>query len=171
MKFKAVDLSRITPLDLRFNPQPPSKWPTVEIDVHEKWEDTCIASWKWDIATDNEISDKLSECVWDSLHLGFSYLLCDVVSLPQNDPDLSEKLIEFSQLYRSLHAVIAYTVDDEMKRPWLRNEAYKILESPTNLVYVYHKWKLRMPLLFSLVINQICIRRIGISEITTQNLP
>jgi hypothetical protein len=97
-------------------------------------------------------------------------MLCDVVSLPEGLPDSPERMIEFSDLYESLHAVIAYHVDPELKRPWLRNEAYRILRSPTKLPYVYHKWRLRMPLIFSLTIRQICTRRLGLQQVNTSNL-
>src|SRR6266498_2468766 len=135
MKFNAVDLTRMTLNGLRFHPQPLSQWPVVEIDVDEVKEKTCIASWRWDVYSLNEISEGVSECAWDALHLGFSYLLVDIISLPQADLNIIQKVIEFSQLYESLHAVIAYKVDPQLKRAWLKNEAYKILNSPTQLWY------------------------------------
>jgi len=170
MKLTAVDLSRITGDDLRFRPQPVSEWPTVEIEVDDVREHTCIASWRRDVESPDEISNRMSECAWDALHLGFSYLLCDIVTIPQAAPDLPTKIIEFSRLYESLHAVIAYEVDPDIKRIWLRHEARMILRSPTKLPYVYNKWRLQIPLRFSLVIRQICTRRLGMHDINTEKL-
>ena len=94
--------------------------------------------------------------------LGFRYMLADIISLRQDDPQLIEKVIEFSRFYQTLHAVVAYSVDPDLQRPWLRYEAYRILSSPTRLPYIYQKWKLSIPLIFSLIINQICATRLGI---------
>jgi hypothetical protein len=104
------------------------------------------------------------------MHLAFSYLLSDIVSLPQTAPDITQRLVTFSQLYESLHAVVAYQIDPNLKRAWLRSEAYKILKSPTRLAYIYRKWQLRIPLKFRLIINQICTRRLGLREFNAMNL-
>lgn len=168
--FVAVDLTRLSKDDLRFRPNPVSAWPTVTIDVRNAEAVTCIASWRRDVRSASELSNRLSECAWDALTLGFSYMLCDIVSIPQDAPDLSEKIIGFSKLYASLHAVIAYEVDDDMKRVWLAHEARQILESPTQLYYALLKWQLRVPLRDSLVINQICGRRLGFRDFNTANL-
>ena len=171
MRLVAVDLSRITGDDLRFRPQPVSEWPTVEIEVNDVREQTCIASWRRDVESANETSNRLSECAWDALHLGFSYLLCDIVSIPQNAHDLPERIIEFSRLYESLPAVIAYDVDPHIRRTWLSHEARMILRSPTKLPYVYNKWTLQIPLILSHVIRQICTRRLGMHDLNTEKLP
>src|SRR5215216_1546959 len=106
-RFTAVDLSRMAPDDLYRRPQPLSQWPTADIRIEDVRDEICIASWRRDVASADAISRRMSECAWDAKQLGFSYLLCDVISLPQEAPDLIEKLIEFNGLYRSLHAVLS----------------------------------------------------------------
>lgn len=170
MEFKVVDLKLLNKPDLQFNPVPIAEWPTALIDIEENKEDVCIASWHWDIKSDAEISNNLSECAWDALSLRFQYMLCDIVSLDQKSGELSSKLIIYSSYYRLLHCVISYHVDDDLKRPWLSYEAGNILESPTFLGYLYHKWKLRVPLIFSLLIKQVAVRRLGITEINENKL-
>jgi hypothetical protein len=170
MKFRAIDLSRMSLEALNFRPDAISSWPTTELDVHQLRGHACIASWKWDVSSPDEWSYRLSECAWDGIQLGFRYLLADIVSLSQNPDNVAQELIEFSGLYESLHAVIAYGVDPDLKRPWLRNEARKILQSPTKLDYIVQKWRLRVPLKPSLIINQICTRRLGLQKINTDKL-
>ena len=118
MKFKAIDLSRITRDELRFNPHPLSKWPTVEINVDDLIEQTCIASWRWDVRSADAWSNRMSEGAWDALNLNFYYLLSDIVCLSQGSPDIAQKVIEFSELYESLHCVIAYDVEDGLLAPF-----------------------------------------------------
>lgn len=166
MKFKAIDLTRITQDELRFG-IPLCKWPTVEIDIDDDKvkEQTCIASWRWDINSIDEISNRMSECAWDALNFKFKFLLCDLISIPQDSSETIDLLITFSKLYYSLQSVVAYDTDVEIKRTWLKNEAIKILDSPTSLFYICHKWKLRVPLKFSLIIRQVCTRRLGLHEL------
>src|SRR6266581_4625014 len=147
MKLRAVDISRFTPEDLLYRPQPISSWPTVEVEPSDVEEISSIASWKWDISSSDDVSSSLSECAWDALHLGFTYMFCDVVAIPQSDPNISQALVEFSELYGKLHAVVSYAVDPDLKRAWLRNEGTRILTSPTRLAYICHKWELRVPLI------------------------
>lgn len=168
--YEAVDLSRLRKEDLVKRPQPPSAWPKTKIRLRDVQGETCIASWRRDVLSGDEISNRLSECAWDGITMGFRYMLADLISLRQDDPLLDDKIIEFSQFYGRLHAVIAYQVDPDIQRPWLRNEAVHILGSPTQLPYVQLKWKLRLPLLLSLTINQICTRRLGLFDINTSRL-
>jgi hypothetical protein len=171
MKFTAIDISRMTSTQLVNQPRPISYWPVEDIDVDKIAPEVCIASWHRDVVSIHEISNRLSECAWDAIHLGFHYMLCDIVSLPQQAPDISERVIEFSRLYSKLHAVISYNVDPDLTRPWLRHEAYQILTSRTSLAYLIHKWRLRIPLINSLIINQVCVRRLGITNFNKSRLP
>jgi|GEM_PF-4422637 len=166
MKLKAFAISKMT-REFLIAGTPLYLWPVTEVDVEDEkiFSQICIASWRWDVRSINEISNKLSECAWDALHLNFKFLLCDLISIPQDSPNIAEILIVFSNLYQTLHSVIAYKIDPEVKRPWLRNEAARILDSPTSLVYIYRKWKLSIPLKFSLIIRQICTRRLGLHEL------
>lgn len=166
MKLQAFDLTRITKDQLRYG-LPLSMWPvqTIDIENSETRASTCIASWKWDISAMNEVSPRLSECAWDGLNLKFKFLLCDLISIPQHSPDTVDVLITFSKLYSVLHSVVAYDADADVRRTWLKNEAARILSSPTTLYYIYHKWQLRVPLNFSLIIRQICTRRLGMHNL------
>ncbi|MEM6718223.1 MAG: hypothetical protein AAF611_02810 [Bacteroidota bacterium] len=169
MKITAIDLRKITPHYLRMG-FPVSKWPKADIFLEDFLHETCIASWKWDISSIDEVSNNLSECAWDGFHLGFSFLLSDIVSINQNSENFINELIKFNSLYEKLHAVISYSVDPQMQRTWLKNEAIKILNSPTNLGYAIHKWRLKIPLIPNLIIRQICTRRLGIQAIKYDNL-
>jgi hypothetical protein len=113
----------------------------------------------------------MSACAWDAMQLGFSYLLCDLISLPQEAPDIIEKLIEFNGLYRSLHAVLAHHVDPDLTRTWIKAEARTVLMSPTSLSYVFQRWEIdeELGLKPSLTIRQICRRRLGL-RIKTERL-
>lgn len=166
MKLTAFDLNKIDRDFLRRG-IPLSQWPTTDIEVEtdDIKEKTCIASWRWDVTSIHEVSYRMSECAWDALNLRFEFLLCDIISIPQNSPDIANILITFSKLYYTLHSVIAYDADVEIRRTWLKNEAIKILNSPTTLYYVYHKWKFRIPLIFSLIVKQICTRRLGLHSL------
>jgi hypothetical protein len=169
-RFTAVDLSRMAPDDLYRRPQPLSQWPTADIRIEDVRDEICIASWRRDVASADAISRRMSECAWDAKQLGFSYLLCDVISLPQEAPDLIEKLIEFNGLYRSLHAVLSHNVDPDLTRTWIKAEARNILMSPTALSYVFQRWQLdALGLKPSLTIRQICRRRLGL-RIKTERL-
>lgn len=167
---KAFDLTKISPHFLRMG-YPLSAWPTIDINVDDVKNKTCIASWRWDVDSLKQTSDRLSECAWDGIHMNFYYLLCDIVAIPQESIHKIQLLKTFSELYESLHAVIAYDTDPEMRRTWLKNEAIRILKSPTKLSYAYHKWKLRIPLIPSLTIRQICTRRLGLQDINVELLP
>ena len=58
--------------------------------------------------------------------LGFRYMLADIISLRQ-------EINEFSRFYQTLHAAVAYSVDPDLRRPWLKYESYRILSSPTRI--------------------------------------
>jgi hypothetical protein len=81
--------------------------PEQKIRVPDLAAQTCIASWRRDVLSTDEASAGLSECAWDGMTLGFRYLLADIISLRQDDPQLIEKIIEFSRFYLTLHAVVA----------------------------------------------------------------
>lgn len=169
--YQAIDLTRMKRDDLAQNPRPVSEWPVMTIDVAKVPEDACIASWRRDIATTTQISNRLSECAWDAINMGFSFMLCDIVSLqPTNDQDVIEKLIGFSRLYSTLHSVVAYDVEPDLYRPWLKYEGIKILNSPTQLPYLQLKWVLPVPLRLSLQVYQVCTRRLGVPAVKRQYL-
>ncbi len=107
----------------------------------------------------------------DAHNLSFRYMLCDMISIPQQAPNLTELIIEFSKLYSKLHVVMSYDVDVDLARPWIRHEAYQLLSSPTSLAYLLHKWDLGIPLLNSLLINQVCGRRLGLAGFRKDLLP
>jgi hypothetical protein len=169
LSYDVIDLSLMSEDDIAARPLPISSWPRAKIRIGDAAAQTCIASWRRDVLSTDDASAGLSQCALDGLALGFRYMLADIISLRQDDPQLIEKIIEFSQCYQTLHAVVAYSVDPDLRRPWLRYEAYKILSSPTRLPYIYQKWRLSIPLIFSLIINQICTTRLGI-EIDSSRL-
>ena len=170
LTYDVIDLSRMSKEELAAQPRPLSSWPRAKIKISDVQKQTCIASWKRDISSVDEISNRLSECAWDGITMGFRYMLADIISLRQDDPEIIQKLIEFSRLYEALHAVISYDVDPDLKRPWLRSEARAILKSPTQLPYIELKWRLKIPLLLSLTVNQVCTRRLGLFGIDTSRL-
>ncbi len=170
-EFIAIDLSRIRPEELYRRPRPIACWPTVTIRIDDVREKTCIASWRRDVMSSHAVSQRLSECAWDALHLGFSYLLCDLVSLPQDAPDIAPKLIKFNKLYGILHAVVAYDADRDLRRTWIMPEARGIVMSPTALSYILQRWKVSdVPLAASLTIRQICRKRLGIDNLNVARL-
>jgi len=157
--------------ELYTSPRPIAHWPTVTIRVEDVREKTCIASWRRDVMSSQAVSRRLSECAWDALYLGFSYLLCDLVSLPQDAPDIAPRLIKFNQLYSSLHAVVAHDADRDLRRTWIRAEARNIVMSPTALSYILQRWTASAaPLAPSLTIRQICRRRLGIHNLNIARL-
>jgi hypothetical protein len=104
LTYEAVDLSRMSKGDLAQRPRPLSSWPTANIKISDVHQQTCIASWKRDTSSVHQISNRMSECAWDGITMGFRYMLADVISLPQDDPHVIEKVIEFSTLYEVLHS-------------------------------------------------------------------
>lgn len=179
-KYTALDIHRISNDEL--DHQPVSHWSTVDILIEDSHETACIASWRRDVESSSQVSQKLAGCVRDARELGYSYLLCDLVSLPQQAPDTIERLIEFNQLYTSLHAVLAHDVDVDLRRTWIMAEARRVLQSRTSLSYVLKKWQLSSTRMEtkpdedsciqsgSITMRQICRMRLGLQEINTRNL-
>lgn len=137
--------------------------PRTRICVKDCSDESAIASWRRDVSEDHEPSKNLTQCVLEAKRSKFFYLLLDMVSIQQDSADVGRQIIDFSHLYSHLRSIIVYKIDDEIRRPWLRNEALRILNSPTRLGYVLGKWGGDVPLRPSLLMRQLVNRRLGIS--------
>jgi hypothetical protein len=158
----AVDLRAIDERSLDHAAMAVASIPRTRIRVKECAAESAIASWRRDVYEDHEPSKNFTQCILAAKRSQFFYLLADVVSIEQDRADVVRQIIEFSHLYSHLRSIIAYEVDDDIRRPWLRNEALRILMSPIRLGYVLGKWEGRIPLRPSLLIRQFCNRRLGI---------
>jgi len=138
--------------------------PRVKILVKDCVYEAAIASWRRDIDQENGSSVKLRKCMIEAKRSGFLYLLVDIISIEEDSDEVIYQVIEFSKLYNNLRSIICYEIDDDLKRPWLRNEALRILNSPTRLGYALAKWQFRLPLRPSLHLRQVCHRRLGIGN-------
>lgn len=166
----AVDLRAIDERSLDHAAMAVASIPRTRIRVRECAAESAIASWRRDVYEDHEASKNLTQCVLEAKRSNFFYLLVDMISIEQDSADVVRQIIDFSHLYSHLRSIIAYEVDDDIRRPWLRNEALRILTSPTRLGYVLGKWEGRIPLRPSLLIRQFCNRRLGVSNANLSRL-
>jgi hypothetical protein len=170
-RLDAIDLRSIDENKLERDGIPVGEIPRVKILVKDCADATAIASWRHDTSHGGILSHSLRNCILEARRWGLFYLLVDVISIEQgNDKVIIHQVIEFSKLYSSLKSIIAYDIEVDIWRPWLRNEAFRIMNSPTSLRYALSKWELGIPLRPSLLIRQVCNRRLGMSNLNVNRL-
>eukprot|EP00808_Paulinella_micropora_P016340 g45868.t1 len=115
---------------------PLKEWDMADVLVGPGSSNVAIASWRWDVGSDHENSPNMARVVKKASSFpGIQYVLADIISLDQKDPDIIQKVVKFSDLYYHLQSVTSYGSGPESAsiraRCWISNELSRMLYSRT----------------------------------------
>eukprot|EP00808_Paulinella_micropora_P016351 g45881.t1 len=115
---------------------PLKEWDMADVLVGPGSSNVAIASWRWDVGSDHENSPNMARVVKKASSFpGIQYILADIISLDQKDPDIIQKMVKFSDLYYHLQSVTSYGSGPESAsiraRCWISNKLSRMLYSRT----------------------------------------
>lgn len=104
-----------------------------------------VLSWRWDTDEADHPSRNIVSAILVAKKMGFRYLFIDVISIDQHltGKALLERVIEFSNLYRTIPVIAAYDrigadFKITIRRPWISSELQAYRHNPTRIIYASH---------------------------------
>eukprot|EP00457_Paulinella_chromatophora_P001774 gb/GEZN01001776.1/.p1 GENE.gb/GEZN01001776.1/~~gb/GEZN01001776.1/.p1 ORF type:complete len:746 (-),score=69.50 gb/GEZN01001776.1/:450-2687(-) len=133
MEFRTIRVHQSNP---EWKTLPLKDWDMVPVLVGPGSTDVAIASWRWDVGSDAEVSPNLIKVLEKAaLYPNLNYVLADVISLDQTSADIMDKVVQFSDLYFHLQSVTSYGADpkqaSDRSRCWIANETTRMIYSRT----------------------------------------
>lgn len=112
------------------------------IDDHSQ---VAVLSWRWDGEKRGHRSLNAFCAISRARTLGIKYLFIDTISIDQSlsSDALLERVMEFSNFYKTIPVIAAYDTRDEffrstMQRPWILSEVRSFRSNPTRIIYAGH---------------------------------